>query len=375
MPRRARPWYRADRDMWYVTIGGRQVPLGVTGQQNEAAAGAAFESLLSTMAFPPAPPGQAPPPVPPDPPPLPAGPTVRDLCDRFLASARRRQARGKIGGPALVNYCLALTAFVEAFGPRPAGDFTTEAGAEEVEDWAALPRQREGKPDRPWSSSTQHNYLGVILGAFKLAGLRTHVRRPPKTSRGASDYLTDEQFGKVLALACKLGGKARNDLRELLTGLRESGARPSELARLTVEDVDWPNACTRLAQHKTVRHTGKARIIHFNAAAMRILEAQRVRYGSGLLFRTAAGNAYRPGVLVRRVGIVAKRVGFRVTANGLGRHSFATKALVNGAPDSLVAELLGHKGTTMLTHHYAHLGQHAAELKEAAEKASGKRAG
>ena len=67
---------------------------------------------------------------------------------------------------------------------------------------------------------------------------------------------------------------------------------------------------------------------------------------------------------------VSKRVGFRVTAYGLGQHSFATSALANGVPDALVAELLGHRGTKMIHSHYSHLGQRAAALKAAAELAS-----
>jgi len=47
------------------------------------------------------------------------------------------------------------------------------------------------------------------------------------------------------------------------------------------------------------------------------------------------------------------------------RHSFATTALVNGVPDALVAELLGHSGTTMLHKHYSHLTAQSQALREA----------
>src|SRR5687767_5806616 len=38
MPRRAKPWFRSGENVWYATVNGRKVSLGVRGKANEAAA-------------------------------------------------------------------------------------------------------------------------------------------------------------------------------------------------------------------------------------------------------------------------------------------------------------------------------------------------
>ena len=72
--------------------------------------------------------------------------------------------------------------------------------------------------------------------------------------------------------------------------------------------------------------------------------------------------------------ILSKRVGFRAIAYG-ERHGFATRALCNGVPDAIVAELLGHCGTAMIAQHYGHCAGQSRILRAAAEKADGKLAG
>ena len=128
------------------------------------------------------------------------------------------------------------------------------AGAE-FEAWAARPG---------WSNSTRASYLAVVRQLARWAGLPTRIRRPPVESRGADTCLTDEQFAAVLAALPPRSGRA-GDLRELLTALRETGARPQELAGLTAEQVDWENRCASLAEHKGRRHTAR-RLIYFNAS-------------------------------------------------------------------------------------------------------------
>ena len=355
MPRRAAPWYRQGRSMWYVTHESKQTPLGVTDPGDRAGAEAAHQRLIDQLAAEVARRLAAPPTPLPSPA---AGLTVADAIVGFMASAEKKVGRGKMKAKTAADYRFALAAFGAAFGPRPGAGLLADDGCEEIETWA----DRDG-----WSPSTQNTYLGTVQTVFKWCGLRLKVRRPPKESRGADTCLTDDQFALVIRETCRYAG-AKGDLRQLLLALRETGARPGELARLEVAGVDWANGCTRLKEHKTRRHTGADRVIHFNTAALAVLTAQRLRYGDGLLFRTRTGGAYRAAAIVRRMGQVSRRVGFRVIAYGLGRHSFATRALSAGVSDVLVAELLGHKGTAMLHRHYSHLGEQARALKDAAER-------
>jgi integrase len=49
--------------------------------------------------------------------------------------------------------------------------------------------------------------------------------------------------------------------RLIYTGLSQCGARPGELCRAQISDVDWEKGRITLAEHKTARKTGKPRVI------------------------------------------------------------------------------------------------------------------
>lgn len=357
MPKRARPWFRRGRGMFFVQIDGKQYPLGITDANDTTGASKAHESLLAKLAaqianVQPTPPPQAPN----------ASPTVTEAVAAYIAAGERRVALGKMSARALRNYRVALKPFTAQFGTRTIDTLT----AEEIEAWAAS--------HTTWSSSYQNTTLGTIGSLMRFHRVTMHppIRRPPKESRGAETCLTDEQFQQVLAAVYVPRGKP-GDLIPLLKLLRECGARPAEVSSLTCENIDWTNRCTILTRHKTKAKTGTNRVIVFNSAAMKILKEQAAKYGeTGLLFRTrGASKAYGPNVIVKQLLKVSERVGFRVIAYGLGRHSFATRALINGVPEAMVAALLGQRGTGMLQRHYSHVGADARAMRDAAEKASG----
>lgn len=340
MARPARPWYRTSHMEWFLTIGGKQIPLGVIDPNDAAGAFAAAAALKPI--------GHHRPPIPSQP--IPPDRTVTAVVTEFL-----EKRKTKISSGCWATYDIVLRGhFKPAFGTRPLPSLV----AEEIEDWA----------DRPsWSSSTRHDYLGVVQGLLKWGKHPLRIHRPPKESRGAEAVLSEEQFTKVLTVTT-------GDLRPLLLVLRETGARPQEIARLTAENVDWANTCTRTKIHKSRRHGGE-RVIYFNTSAMAILLAQRAKRSTGHLFRTQAGTAYSKDRIVHRMAAISKKVGFHVIAYGLGRHSFATAALVAGIPDAVVAELLGHRGTAMVTRNYGHVGGQSRVLKEAVERIGRPKAG
>lgn len=376
MPRHAPgPWYRRGRSMWYATLpDGRQVPLGVADPDDRAAAEAAHRKLLDELtAAVSARLAVAPPPDtgkrdnPSD------GRTVAQAVADFLAHWGRKAAAGRLEADTLKVYRAALGPLAAELGDRPLGSLT----ADDLLDWAGRPRavpRRPAAPARPWSSSTQNGYLGAVQTLLRWCGVAMSLARPPKESRGADVVLTAEQFALVLADLNRFPAR-KGDLAELLKVLRASGARPGEVSPLTVEGVDWANSCRLLRRHKTKKKTGLNRPLHFNSEAMAVLLAQKERYGTGLLFRNRHGRGYTARAISVRLAGVSQRLGFRVIAYGAGRHTFATDALAAGIPDAIVAELLGHRGTTMLHFHYQHLGQRADVLKDAAEKVSRSRAG
>jgi integrase len=336
MPRRAGPWYRRERAMWFATHLGKQHPLGITDPDAREAAEAALRELVARLLAAPPKPADAKPSRP-----------VGALVPEYLRTR-------KVSAGTLRAYRFALeTHFLPAFGARPLASLA----ADEIEAWA----------DRPgWSSSYRHNTLGAVGTFLAWAGHPLDLHRPPKESRGGDTVLSDAQFARVLAAYDSGYG---GDLAALLTVLRETGARPQEVARLTCEVVDWPNACARLKGHKTARH-GRARTLYFSAAAAAVLAAQRAKYAGGFLFRTRKGNPYTEKAIVQQMQRLSKRVGFRAIAYGAGRHSFATKALVEGVADTVVAAILGHGSTRMVHANYSHVAEQSRALRAAVERVS-----
>ena len=345
MPRQPGVWYRRERDQWFTTLHGKQTPLGVFGMGNEVLALDELRALVARLE---AAQGQA----------SPAKPAERTV--RVAVAEHLAERAGKVCPGALRNYRFVLEMHLcAAFGDRHPSAVT----AADLERWAEDGRTPRGKP---WSSTTRHVYLTIAAGFLRWCGHPVDVDRPPVESRGADVVLTDEQFERVLGAYRECNG---GDFVPLMRVLRETGARPGELVGLTAETVDWSNGCVILAKHKTAKKTKRKRIVYFNAAAVAVLESQRTRHGSGPLFRTTHGRAYTVDEITRRMQFLSKRVGFRAIAYGAGRHSFATRALCNGIPDTVVAALLGHTDTSMVHSHYSHVAENSRILRAAAEKA------
>lgn len=348
--RRSGPWYRTARKMFFANVGGKQVPLGVTDPGDRAGADAAYQALLAIAGAAAKLSSDTPLSHPP-----PKARTVAEAITGYLASCERRAAAGKITDKTIADYRRALDVLLAEHGETPIAALS----GEDLELWASRPS---------WSASTQNSYLGTVQQLFRWAGCAVKIQRPPKESRGADACLTEKQFARVLEEIGKGAERFGGDLAPLLQALRETGARPQELAQLRAEEIDWPNACTRRRQHKSKRHVAE-RVVYFNSKALAILKAQLAKHGEGHLFRTRAGNPYGANVMQLRLGAISKRVGFRVIAYGM-RHAFATRALENGVSDVEVAGLLGHRGTGMLHAHYSHVSANGNRMREAAERAA-----
>jgi integrase len=328
MPRPSRPWYRASRRRWFVSMNGKQVPLPVTDPGAYESAFAEWQALRAKAAE-----NQPP-----------ARPTVRDRMPAYLD----RQARRVKPHTLTVNRWY-LKQFVDSFGGRA----VEELEAEMLEDDA----RRSG-----WSSSTRNTYLGTVLGFLAWCGIKIRVRKPPKTSAGAKSVITEETY-RIALTHC------RGDWRGVVEILWLTGARPSEVARLSVENVDWGQRVARLDEHKT-DDSGDARLLYFNAEAMRVLEGQRAKYGAGLLFRSKVGGLLKRQAFTRKFCRLSKRIGRRVTSYCF-RHSWACRALASGESDVIVAALMGHKSTQMIWRHYAHVNSMGRQLSDAAKRISG----
>lgn len=344
------PWYRRSKGAWFTWHDGKLVSLGVKGELNKPEAMKAWHLLMAG--------GHQDRPVAPSEIPRPrasAGVTVRQVADGFLADISERAK------PRTVKvYRFLLTALNTRCGDRRAESLT--------------PADVEGYSRKPtWSVTTRRCFIDAALAAFRWAADRRQrlvaenpligIRKPPKASRGRSAVMSEEDLRLLTE-------KANPALRSLLVLLWETGARPSELCRMTAADVDLANAVAILTEHKT-GHTGRPRLVVLTPTALEVLRPLVVRYPVGPLVRRRNGTAWNEDTLNAGMRALRRRAGVaHATAYGF-RHTFATDALVKGLPDAQVAALLGHSSTAMLHKHYSHLTGQSRVLRDALAKVRG----
>jgi integrase len=223
----------------------------------------------------------------------------------------------------------------------------------------------------PLSASSKNTIAGAAATIFRWAARAGLIpadplagfRKPPKASRGAKAVVTGDTHVRLYAAAPA-------ELRPLLTLLRETGARPSELARLTAGDVDLAARVATLAEHKTAHATGRPRTIFLTEAACDVLRGLMANRPSGWLLLNGRGNPWTKDAVGHALRRVSRRAGVKGIAYGY-RHALATDALARGVPEAAVAALLGHGSTAMVARHYGHLTSRTRTLLDALSRVRG----
>jgi integrase len=347
MPRRSvGPWFREEKNGWYVWHEGKRVNLFVKGRENEAAAIKAWHRLMagdhpvkSTPTLTPSPSQKEEA--------ISEKPTLPALVKAFLADAEARVKPESYRG-----YAKFLKPFADAFKDTPPDLLTAAA----VERWS---KKSE------WSQSYRCGFIGTVVSLFRWAvdtgrldrNPVAGIKKPKKQSRGRKAVISLDDHRKLVK-------HARGAWKDLLELLWLTGARPGEIAGLTAADVDLDSKTVILGEHKTADQTGQDRLIILPDEAVAILQRLITRRPSGLLFPGQKGQRLTANNVSCRMRRLCERVGVKAFCYGY-RHTFATDALANGVPDAQVAELLSHSGTAMLHKHYAHLAAKSKALRDA----------
>lgn len=217
----------------------------------------------------------------------------------------------------------------------------------------------QAKAEPSWGDTHRANVLWTAGAFLRWCGRAEKIPRPAKQPRGGEAVIPDEVHRMIL-------NETHGDFRQFVRFLWLTGCRPGEAAELTAESVDWEAGVCRLAKHKTA-HRGKVRLLYLSSEAREVLSDQRVKHGTGYLFRGMRGKPYSKHAVAVRFLRVSERIGKNVTAYGY-RHTFATRALAAGVPDAQVAAMLGHSSTAMVSRVYGHLGEQSRLLRDVAER-------
>jgi integrase len=200
-------------------------------------------------------------------------------------------------------------------------------------------------------------------GLIPASPLRTlRAGRPGRRTR----VLTADELAEILAAI------RDSQFREFLQAMVETGCRPSEVARVTAADVDLDLGVWVFDRHKTAKKTGKPRVVYLTPAMVELSRKLVALYPDGPLFRGPRGKAAftKQNVRCRFKRLRKKLPHLKHFVCYNVRHTFATRALLNGVGVAQVAELLGHTSTEMVSQTYGHLAEQVAHMRDAARKAT-----
>ncbi len=169
---------------------------------------------------------------------------IPELTDKFLAYCSRHRTPATLG-----FYRARLKKFCREFNARELGSLTPL----EIDEHLAA-------AGTGMSDSTRHHDVVALQRLQKFALEHQLLDKPvfgklEKPRVGQRDRVpTAAETEAILA-------KASPAFRLIYSALRQCGARPGELCRATIADVDRANRVITLKEHKTARKTGKPRRI------------------------------------------------------------------------------------------------------------------
>jgi site-specific recombinase XerD len=223
---------------------------------------------------------------------------------------------------------------------------------------ASEPNRWGGKSPRakkPASRTTVHDYYRTLRTFFNWLEREGLVHenpfahlKPPKTEKKVIAALTPIEIMRLFQ--CCTGGtpiECRN--KAILSALLDTGLRVSELAQLTIEDVDM-NTGSIIVRHGK---GGKQRVVHIGTKAQKALWKYITLYRKSeskcLFINRASAPLDVAGVkiLVKRLG---ERASVKVSPHKL-RHTFAISFLRAGGDVFSLQYLLGHS-TLQMTQRY-----------------------
>ncbi len=363
--RTPKPFYWKSHRAWYVNIAGRKTrltPRGVNcAKTDKEAQRVALQEYHRIMA------GRQP---------MKADCRVVDLIDAFLAHKKEdpelKPGTYQFYAPALDKEVRG--SFGRFVGTRRVSEVTEQL----VDDWikrdhATVKRATpKGLVDtgRKTSANYRHNLLRAVRAVFRYGQRKHKVPNPIEgiklpTPEARNVYLDGQQWAKVVETL----GKSEDGgcLLDLLSVLRETGARPWEVRNAEARHLDGRRLVFPQAESKGKR---KVRVVKLTDPAFAVVQRLALKHPEGKLFRNYKGNSWTHNALAYRLWRLSKRLGFKVSAYQL-RHSWATDAIANGASLPAIAFFLGNS-VKMIETVYGHVDRKDEFLDGEFRKAIGK---
>lgn len=384
MPRIPKPWFRKDRDSWFVTISGVRHKLGRDKKE-------AFKQFYDLMRAP------SPETVPPI-----SGRSFAAVADKFLDWVQKNRS------PHTYEW---YRYRIERFCQRYPELTVSELKPYHVQEWVdSYPKL---------TSTTKRNYIRSMKRCLLWAKQQGLIDSNPieaLSAPGANRREVVLSLDEFNAMMANIPDPAMKLLCEVAF---ETGCRPQEILRVEARHVDVKFERWVLP---TVEAKGKKapRVIYQSKRTMEISLDLMKKYPTGKLFRNSEGNPWKVFAvncafkrLQQRMGKLSmKQQGINIedelikeikldetmegrdmksltfnerrklTNRAYGRfapkyslyalrHSWATRALQSGRDALTVAILMGHSDPSMLAKVYQHLAQSPEHMLNQARKVSG----
>lgn len=330
MPRPSKPWFRRQTGWWMCTFHGKKRKLA-RGIANRKLAKQRFHQLMAL-----------------EPQSFADDASVGMICRAFLRWSKRHHAADTYR-----NHKFYVGGFRKRYGRMPVSRLTKN----KVTTWVDT---------HNWNDTSQYNARRSVFRAFNWAveedllaenPLKGMKRTKPAPRQRA---MTEQEYSAMLQAR-------RGPFRTLLFSLWNTGARPSELRGLKWPQVEADRLV--LAEHKTVKQTGKARIIQLNRPMQRLLRFLRQRAKSEYVFLNRRSKPWTCNAVRLNVARLKKKLNLADDlCVYLTRHAFGTNAILRGVDVATTAQLMGHSSLEMISKVYCHLADKQTHLQDAVER-------
>lgn len=263
-----------------------------------------------------------------------AGLTMAELCAKYMTwcEAKRKEAT------ATVNRRMIERWIEPRWGARKISSITTG----DVEALHAELRSKPTTANRVRSLVSHLFTMAELWGMFKGSNPARRVlryrERPTHRPLGAGDI---EELGKALD-ACRVGGDEDPAICDIVELLLLTGARRSEIVKLTWAEVDLGASAVRLRDAK-----GGPRTVWLGPAAVAILRRQLPDEGDpapGAFVFPSPRRGGKPWQGLQKAWVrIRRRAGLHDRRLHDLRHSVGARAAELGMGQAQIGALLGHK--------------------------------
>ena len=262
---------------------------------------------------------------------------IPELTDKFLAYCSRHRAPATVG-----FYRTRLRRFCREFNDRELASLTPL----EIDEHLA-------NAGTGMSDSTRHHDI-VALQRLQKFALENKLLDHPVFGKLEKPRVGRRDRVPTAAETQAILAKASPAFQLIYSALRQCGARPGELCRATIADVDRAKCVITLKEHKTARKTGQPRRIPIGQKLGELIRQAVGDRPTGPIFLSPAGKAWTVPNLSRTYSRLRDLAGLpRDLVLYLARHECGTK-ICREKGIEYARRLLGHANIST-TQRYMHL--------------------